>query len=164
MRLTSMAARLRWGQAAPYSLAPIHRVASLAAASRIRFLRHLAQRSFPLAQRLTADALRCNTPQRPPVAAPSMVPTPIALHPIKTLVLVSPVGVTAPFYWTLDAGGGLSGGSYTFTVVADNVPGVNNASQLRIVKRPTGGGPWNSDGTFASSSLSGNTVTIITIA
>ncbi len=73
---------------------------------------------------------------------------------------VSPVGVTAPFYWTLDAVG-LSGGLYTLTLVADNVPGVNNASQLRIVKRPTGGGPWTFDGGFTSSSLSGNTVTII---
>jgi len=74
---------------------------------------------------------------------------------------VSPVGVTAPFYWTLDAGGGLSGGLYTLTLVADNVPGVNNAPQLRVVKRPTGGGPWTFDGGFTSSSLSGNTVTII---
>jgi hypothetical protein len=80
--------------------------------------------------------------------------------PNQDFSLVSPVGVTAPFYWTLDAGGGLSGGSYDFTVVADNVLGVNNASQLRIVKRPTGGSQWNSDGTFAGSSLSGNTVTI----
>ena len=80
--------------------------------------------------------------------------------PNQDFSLVSPVGVTAPFYWTLDAGGGLSGGSYNFTVVADNVLGVNNASQLRIVKRPTGGSQWNSDGIFAGSSLSGNTVTI----
>jgi hypothetical protein len=80
--------------------------------------------------------------------------------PNQDFSLVSPVGVTAPFYWTLDAGGGLSGGRYTFTIVADNVPGVNNAPQLRIVKRPTGGGPWSIDGIFASSTLSGNTVTI----
>ena len=83
-----------------------------------------------------------------------------SLAPNQDFSLVSPVGVTAPFYWTLDAGGGLSGGSYNFTVVADNVLGVNNASQLRIVKRPTGGSQWNSDGIFAGSSLSGNTVTI----
>jgi len=80
--------------------------------------------------------------------------------PNQDFSLVSPVGVTAPFYWTLDAGGGLSGGSYNFTVVADNVLGVNNASQLRIVKRPTGGSQWNLTGIFAGSSLSGNTVTI----
>ncbi len=79
--------------------------------------------------------------------------------PNQNFSLVSPVGVTAPFYWTLDAVG-LSGGSYSFTVVADNVLGVNNASQLRVVKRPTGGGPWTTDGLFAGSSLSGNTVTI----
>ena len=81
--------------------------------------------------------------------------------PNQDFSFVSPVGVTAPFYWTLDAGGGPLGGLYTFTIVADNVPGVNNAPQLRIVKRPTGGGPWSIDGIFASSTLSGNTVTII---
>ncbi|KER09642.1 MAG: hypothetical protein HY22_10370 [[Candidatus Thermochlorobacteriaceae] bacterium GBChlB] len=73
---------------------------------------------------------------------------------------VLPVAVSAPFFWTLDAGGGLAGGTYNFALTADNVPGVLNAAQLRIVKRPTGGGPWTIQGTFNTSTFLSGTVAI----
>lgn len=73
---------------------------------------------------------------------------------------ILPVAVSAPFFWTLNAGGGLAGGTYNFALTADNVPGVLNASQLRIVKRPTGGGPWTIQGTFNTSTFLSGTVAI----
>lgn len=80
--------------------------------------------------------------------------------PAQDFTNVSPVSVTVPFYWTINAGGGLSGGTYNFALTADNVPGVLNASALRILKRPTGGGPWTIDGSFATSSFASGTVAI----
>ncbi len=80
--------------------------------------------------------------------------------PSEDFSFVSPIGVTAPFYWTINEGAGLGGGIYTLTLVADNVSGVLNPSALRIVKRSTGG-PWIFNGTFASVNFSGGTVSII---
>lgn len=81
--------------------------------------------------------------------------------PSEDFSFVSPIGVTAPFYWTLNEGAGLGGGFYTLTLVADNVSGVLNPSALRIVKRSTSSSPWIFNGTLASVNFSGGTVSII---
>ncbi|MDW8466137.1 MAG: T9SS type A sorting domain-containing protein [Chloroherpetonaceae bacterium] len=80
--------------------------------------------------------------------------------PAQNFTGVLPVSVTVPFYWTIDEGGGLSGGTYNLALTADNVPGVLNPTALRILKRPTGGGPWQIQGTPLTVTFSGGTVAI----
>ncbi|HWK04314.1 MAG TPA: T9SS type A sorting domain-containing protein [Puia sp.] len=57
------------------------------------------------------------------------------------------INKTAPMYWQADASGGLSGGAYTLSLTATGAPGVSDLTTLRIVKRPSAGGPWILDGT-----------------
>jgi hypothetical protein len=58
----------------------------------------------------------------------------------------------APMYWQADATGGLTGGDYTLTLTAGGAPGVSDLNTLRIVKRPSTGGPWILDGTAGTNS------------
>jgi len=58
----------------------------------------------------------------------------------------------AALYWQADAGAGLTGGAYTLSVTATNAPGVDDLSTLRIIKRPSTGGPWIADGTAGTNS------------
>ena len=49
-------------------------------------------------------------------------------------------------YWAINAGDGLSGGTYTLDLTADGFSGVTNVSTLRLLKRSTGGN-WVLQGT-----------------
>ena len=58
----------------------------------------------------------------------------------------------APLYWEADAGNGLSGGAYTLTLTATGIPGVSDLNTLRLIKRPSTGGPWIADGVAGTNS------------
>ncbi|MEO1651982.1 MAG: T9SS type A sorting domain-containing protein [Bacteroidota bacterium] len=53
---------------------------------------------------------------------------------------------TAPMYWQVDASGGLSGGNYSLSLLGDGIEDVLFVEGLSIVKRPSGGGDWELDG------------------
>lgn len=53
-------------------------------------------------------------------------------------------------YWKIDAGDGLTGGTYTGTFTATNFPGVNSYAGLVLIKRPSGGGDWILNGTHVT--------------
>lgn len=53
-------------------------------------------------------------------------------------------------YWKIDAGDGLTGGTYTGTFTATNFPGVNSYAGLVLIKRPSGGGDWTLNGTHVT--------------
>jgi len=53
-------------------------------------------------------------------------------------------------YWTITAGDGLSGGNYTGTFTAEGIAGVQDVTQLVLVKRPDAVSPWVLDGTHTT--------------
>jgi hypothetical protein len=52
-------------------------------------------------------------------------------------------------YWTITAGNGLTGGTYSLDLTANGFSGVNDYTTLRILKRTTGGS-WTLDGTHSA--------------
>jgi len=52
-----------------------------------------------------------------------------------------------PFYWRANALGGLSGGTYSLQLTAQNITGIQDFQSLRILKRNGDGTPWVLDGT-----------------
>lgn len=68
---------------------------------------------------------------------------------------------TLPVYWQADAGGGLSGGVYTLSLTAQAIGGVADYSSLRIVKRPSTGGPWILDGAAAANTGTNNAPVVL---
>jgi hypothetical protein len=53
---------------------------------------------------------------------------------------------TTPFYWRANAVGGLTGGTYSLQLTAQNVTGIQDYQSLRILKRTGDGAPWQLDG------------------
>lgn len=53
-------------------------------------------------------------------------------------------------YWQIEAGNGLSGGTYNITLNTNYIWGVTDVSILRVVKRADGVSPWTLDGTHLS--------------
>lgn len=53
-------------------------------------------------------------------------------------------------FWRVVAGDGLSGGNYTGTFTATTITGVNDHTQLVLVKRADGSSPWTLDGTHVT--------------
>jgi len=51
-----------------------------------------------------------------------------------------------PFYWRANALGGLSGGTYSLQLTAQNITGIQDFQSLRILKRNGDGTPWQLDG------------------
>ncbi len=49
-------------------------------------------------------------------------------------------------FWQIDAGDGLTGGTYTCTLQGDGFSSVLDATRIRILKRPSGGGNWSVSG------------------
>lgn len=50
-------------------------------------------------------------------------------------------------YWTLTASSGITGGSYTATATCTNMPGINNISSLRLLRRSNSASAWSLSGT-----------------
>jgi hypothetical protein len=59
------------------------------------------------------------------------------------------VNVSDDGYWTLTAGNGLSGGTYSLALSSEGLSGITDPLSLRILKR-SAGNPWTLDGTHAS--------------
>lgn len=53
---------------------------------------------------------------------------------------------TTPFYWRATALSGLSGGTYSLNLSAQNITGIQDFQSLRILKRTGDGAPWQLDG------------------
>ncbi|MFZ4400638.1 MAG: GEVED domain-containing protein [Bacteroidales bacterium] len=62
-------------------------------------------------------------------------------------------------YWKIDAGDGLTGGTYTISLIAANIPGVNTYDSLVMLKRPTAGS-WILDGTHVKTTGSNASATL----
>ncbi len=62
-------------------------------------------------------------------------------------------------YWTVTAGDGLTGGTYTMRLTAEGFSGVNDYTTLRVLKRSNGGN-WTLDGSHLTGTGS-NTVPIV---
>lgn len=60
-------------------------------------------------------------------------------------------------YWTLTAGNGLTGGTYSLDLTADGFFGVNDFSTLRILKRTNGSSTWTLNGTHSAGTGSNST-------
>lgn len=54
---------------------------------------------------------------------------------------------TAPAYWQANASTTLSGGTYNLTLTGQGLSGITTISNLRLLKRPSSGGPWTLNGT-----------------
>jgi hypothetical protein len=50
-------------------------------------------------------------------------------------------------YWQIDAGNGLTGGTYNLDLTATSFPCITTLLDARILKRPTAGGNWTFNGT-----------------
>ncbi|MBW7888159.1 MAG: T9SS type A sorting domain-containing protein [Bacteroidetes bacterium] len=61
---------------------------------------------------------------------------------------VSILNITNDGYWSLNSGNGLDGGIYSLALSLNNTGGIQNISELRILKRETGGA-WTLQGTHA---------------
>ncbi len=53
-------------------------------------------------------------------------------------------------FWRIDAGDGLTGGTYSVAIKGAGFAGVNTPADLRVVKRPTSGTTWTVDGTHVA--------------
>lgn len=53
-------------------------------------------------------------------------------------------------YWRINAGDGLTGGTYTATLTASNISGVTDFTKLVLVKRANNASPWLLDGTHVT--------------
>ncbi len=53
---------------------------------------------------------------------------------------------TTPFYWRANAVGGLTGGTYSLQLTAQNITGIQDYLSLRILKRVRDGADWQLDG------------------
>lgn len=60
-------------------------------------------------------------------------------------------------YWSIAAGGGLTGGTYSLDLTADGFGGVVDYTVLRIMKRPNASSAWVSNGTHAAGTGSNTT-------
>jgi murein DD-endopeptidase MepM/ murein hydrolase activator NlpD len=69
------------------------------------------------------------------------------------------VNVTNDGYWTINADGGLSGGTYSLALSASSLTGISDYTSLRIVKRSTGN-PWVLDGSHANGVGSNSSPTV----
>ncbi|MBS1512155.1 MAG: hypothetical protein JST86_15005 [Bacteroidetes bacterium] len=67
---------------------------------------------------------------------------------------------TAPIYWQADAVAGLSGGAYTLSLTAEGITSVTDYTSLRIIKRPSSGGPWVLDG-VAGTNTGSNAIPVV---
>lgn len=63
----------------------------------------------------------------------------------------------APVYWNIDVTSGTVNGTYSITFDVSDVPGVNNPSLLRLLKRANPNEPWTNLGT--PNNVNGNLVT-----
>jgi len=62
---------------------------------------------------------------------------------------VSIVNAGVDGFWTLVAGDGLTGGTYSLDLTADGFSGVSDFTALRILKRSSSSSPWTLDGTHS---------------
>jgi hypothetical protein len=62
-----------------------------------------------------------------------------------TAPLTDIVNLSTNGFWQMDAENGLTGGTYSLSLTTNNLNGVNDASILRIVKRPTSTASWASN-------------------
>jgi hypothetical protein len=63
---------------------------------------------------------------------------------------VSIVNAGVDGYWTLTAGNGLTGGTYSLDLTADGFVGVSDFTTLRILKRVNSSSPWTMNGTHSA--------------
>jgi hypothetical protein len=106
---------------------------------------------FPVGTPGTYNGISCSFTTVPTAGTitASFVPETVGLNGLPLTESSQTVSTVSDFYWSLTAGNSFAGGVYNVNVFANGITGVNDYTQLRLIRRVNSGSPWTFNGTHA---------------